>query len=107
MLPLAMLGLFLGMPADSGGIEKDFRATQGREPGRLRVPLIPADAYADPGEFRLPGREAEIPRREIKLLVKEGVVRDVHLAVLSEIASIGVNDGGGIVVNPRGTSLEK
>ena len=56
---------------------------------------------------RVPGAEPEIPRREIELFVVLRVVRDVHLPVLAEVAAVGVDDGGRIVVEPFGPLLEQ
>ena len=53
----------LGMPADGGGIENDLRTGQRRQPRRLGIPLVPADARADAAEracrsCESPGRRA-------------------------------------------------
>ncbi len=58
---------------------------------QMSTPMLP--------KLRVPGAEAEIARREIKLLVEKRVVRDVHLAVLAEIGAVGVDDRGGVVVD--------
>ena len=44
VLLLAEFLFFRGMPADRGGIKKNLRAVQRREPRRLRIPLVPANA---------------------------------------------------------------
>ena len=46
---------------------------------------------------------AEVSRGEIELLVIAGVVGDVHLAVFAEVGAVGIDDGGGVVVEPFGT----
>ena len=73
------------MPADRGRIKQNLRAAQRGQARGLRIPLVPANADADFPMRGRPGLEAEIARREIELLVKRRVVRDVHLAILPEI----------------------
>ena len=46
-LGLAELGLLGGVPADGGGVEQDLGPLQGRQPGGLGIPLVPADERAD------------------------------------------------------------
>src|SRR6266404_6169216 len=100
--------LFLArMPADSRGIENNFRTAQRREPRRFRIPLVPANADADVTALRFPSLEPEIARREIKFLVIKRVVRDVHLAILAEHFSIGIENNGGIVIKTGAAFLEK
>ena len=107
MLAPPILRLFARMPPDGGGREKNLRTTQRREPCRFGVPLVPADADSDAREFCVPGGKSEVSGREVKLLVVERVVRDVHLAVLSEIGSVCVDDSGGVVVDSRSASFEE
>src|SRR5690606_28816293 len=98
LLLLAMLRLLRRAPAAGGGVEEDPRAAHGREPRRFRVPLVPADQHTDPAELRVPRAKAEIAGGEVEFLVESRIVRDVHLAVLAEIAAVGVENGGGVVV---------
>ena len=51
--------------------------------------------------------EAEVAGREVELLVEAGVVGDVHLAVLPDVAARAVEHGGGVVVEPGGAALEE
>ena len=46
--------------------------------------------------------EAEVARGEVELLVVLRVVRDVHLPVFAEIATIGIDHGGGVVIETLG-----
>ena len=96
-----------GVPADGGGVKKHLRAAQGGEPGGLGIPLIPADADADGGMPRVPGEEAEIAGREVEFLVKERVIRDVHLPVAAQQFPAGIENGGGIVIDARRAPLEE
>src|SRR4029077_2236389 len=95
------------MPADGGGIEKNLRAMQCCEPGRFGVPLVPAHTDANACEFRVPGPKTQVPRSEVELLVKKRIVRDMHLAVLPEIGSVGIDDCSGVVIDARRAALEK
>ena len=54
-----------------------------------------------------PGFETEIARGEVKLLVIERVIRDVHLAILAEQLAVGADDRGGVVVEAGGALLEE
>ena len=84
VLRLAVLGLLLRVPADRGRVEDHLRPLQRREPGRLGIPLVPADERADLRGRRGEDLEAEVAGREVELLEEERVVRDVHLAVEAE-----------------------
>src|SRR2546426_570343 len=75
----AVLRLLVRMPADGGRIEEDHRALERGEPRAFRIPLVPADQRADLALLGVDGAEAEVPGREVELLVEGGVVRDVHL----------------------------
>ena len=106
-----VLFFFRGVPADGGGEEEDFGTLEGRHARGFGVPLVPADEGA---YFALAGRqglETEIARGEVELLVVEGVVGDVHLAVGSgdRVFSFGlvVEDGGGVVVEAGGSALKE
>ena len=73
---IALAGLLIGgivrIPADGGGVEQQFRAGQGHEPRRFRVPLIPAHQHAEPTDGRIDGGESQIARGEIKLFIEPG-----------------------------------
>src|SRR6266436_2897214 len=45
MLRLAEFGFLARMPAGGGGIEENVGALESGEPGRFRIPLIPADEH--------------------------------------------------------------
>src|SRR5207244_13174803 len=70
-------------------------------------PLVPADADADSGMERLPGAKTEVPGCEIKFLVKQRVVRNVHLPIDAEHRAVRVDDHRRVVVNARGALLEE
>ena len=103
----AKLFFLARMPADGCGIKKNLRALHRRESRRLRIPLIPADEHADLTVLRLPRAKARVAGCEIKLLVEERVVGDVHLAVDAQKRAIGVNDDGGVVIETGGALLKK
>src|SRR5687768_12093032 len=92
--------LFLGgVPADGSGIKEYLGAGKSCQARSLRIPLIPANQNADAPVMGVPGPKSQISRREVKLLVIERIVRDVHLAVFPEISSVGVQNGSGIVID--------
>src|SRR5262249_1262170 len=51
-----------------------------------------------------PGTKAKIARSEIELLVKQRVIRDMHLPVQPELGAIGVNNRRRVVID-AGSSL--
>ena len=53
------------------------------------------------------GFEAEVAGGEVKLLVVEGVVGDVHLAVDVGDAAVALDGDGGVVVEAGGSALEE
>ena len=52
MLVDAVLGLLFGMPANRGGVKKNFRSLHGGQASGFGIPLVPTDQYAD---FAVPG----------------------------------------------------
>ena len=55
----------------------------------------------------LGGFEAEVAGGEVELFVVERVVGDVHLAVDAAERTIGVEDGGGVVVDAQSALFEE
>ena len=111
-LPGVVLGgaeLFLlgGVPADGGGEEEGFGALEGGDAGAFGIPLVPADQGADGPAVVCCGHEAEVAGGEVELLVVEGVVGDVHLAVDVGDAAVLVDGDGGVVVEAGGAALEE
>ncbi len=105
-LRLTELGLLGGMPADRRGVEEDLGAAQGRQAGRLGVPLVPADEGPHAGVCGLERQESQVAGREVILLVIERVVGDVHLAVASPERAIGIEDDRGVVIDAGRAALE-
>src|SRR5579863_5326985 len=84
------------------GIKDDFGAIESENARAFgKVPVV-TDVNADAGVFGFENRVAEITGREIKLFPEAGMaVRDMVLAILAEIAAIGVDDGGRIEIDTR------
>src|SRR5690606_15562398 len=61
--------LLLRMPADGGRVDQDLGTLERRQPRCLRVPLVPADEYAQPGGIGGKHLEAQVARREIVFFV--------------------------------------
>ena len=95
------------MPADGGGEEEGLGTFEGGDAGTFGVPLVPADEGADGAVGGLLGLEAEVAGGEVELLVVEGIVRDVHLAVLGGEGAVLLEDGYGVVVKAGGSALEE
>src|SRR5215813_9476267 len=88
-------------PCDScGGIEHDFRSVQTKDPGTLWEVSVITNVNTDFRELRLENGITEIAGPEIKLFPKAGrAMRNVVLAIFSEILSVGIDNGCGVVVN--------
>ena len=95
------------MPANSGGVKNNFCAFKSGKPCSLWVPLVPANEHADAAEAGVPGSESGVPRGEIEFLVKERIVRDVHLPVDAQQGSVGIDDYGRVVVEAFGALFEE
>src|SRR5262245_2703424 len=108
------------MPADRCWIEEHLRAKERGDPRGFRIPLVPADEDTNRCVARLPDLESigfagsftvvikmTVARREVILLVKEGIVRDVHLPVDAKQRTVGIDDGGGISIDTCRLTLEE
>ena len=94
----AKLRFLCRVPTDRRGIEEDARALESCQPGGFGVPLVPANQGADSGIRRVKCLKSKVAGSEIILLVIEGVVRDVHLAIASAERSVRVDHDRRIVV---------
>src|SRR5947209_7824157 len=86
------LGFLAGVPADGRGVKKDLGSLKGRQPGRLGIPLVPANQSAEPAEARVKGSKAQVAGSEIILLVVKGIVGYVHLAVDPQEGAVRIED---------------
>jgi len=92
----------LGLP-----FEQQFGARHGHEPGRFRIPLIPAYKYPQPAYGGLYGGETQVAGGEVKFFVKTGVVGNMHLAIGAGNSAILLQHHCGIVVETRCPALEQ
>src|SRR5579871_1375057 len=106
MLRLAILRLFVRMPADGSGIEKNICALQRGQACAFWIPLVPANKSSHASIFRVKGLKAEIARSEIEFFVIKRIVRDVHLAIEALGAAVGVKNDGGVVVEAARAPLK-
>src|SRR5579859_5173785 len=84
-----------------GGIVDNLCAVQSEAARAFGKVTVVTDVDADARVARRENRIARVAGREVELFPKAGVaVRDVVLAVFSEVAAVGVDDGGGIVIKP-------
>src|SRR5687767_12528152 len=82
------------------GVEDDLRPLEAQDPRALGKVAVVADVDADRADGGLEHRIAEVPRLEVELLPEaRRAVGDVVLAVLPEAAPVGVEHGGGVVVD--------
>src|ERR1700761_4355117 len=97
---LLQLPQVLGQAAAGGGrVEHDLGPAQAeRAPALGEVPLV-ADVDADLADRGVEHRVAEVARPEVVLLPEPVDLRDVVLAVLAEVAAVGVDDRRGVVAD--------
>jgi len=107
VLRFAELGFLCWVPADGGWVEQHVCALQGGEARTLGIPLIPADKRADASGLGIEGAVPKVAGSEVILFVIERVVRDVHLPIFAEECAVGVEDGGGVVVDAGGALFEE
>src|SRR5439155_14756139 len=67
-----------------GDDREDVRALQGVRLGQLREEGVVADEEADPPELRL-GESQAVPAAEVQALLERPEVREIHLAVGSDL----------------------
>src|SRR2546423_14443324 len=107
MLGSSKLLLFRRMPADCRRIKNNLRTAQCSQPRCFGIPLVPANADPDFAVPGVPRLEPKVAGGEIKFLVIERIVWNVHLAVLAEQLTVRVDDRGSVVINDRAAPLEK
>src|SRR5437899_11169205 len=103
MLHCAKLLLFRRVPTDRCGIKNNFCPVQRRQARRFRVPLVPANTDSNLAACCWPRLKSEIAWCEIKFIVIQRVVRDMHFPVLAKKFALGVSYGPTvvIVIGPR------
>src|SRR5207245_6149150 len=89
---------FVRVPADGSGIKEYVGALQSGQTRAFRIPLVPADESSHASILGIKGLEAEVAWSEVELLVIKRVVGDVHLAVETAGAAVGIQNDGGVVV---------
>src|SRR3990172_9508135 len=86
--------------ADGRRVEEYLGAFKREDPRYFGKPLVPANPDSDDPVAGGKDRIAEVSRGEVELLVILRSVGNVGLAVLPELAAIGVEDDGGIEIDP-------
>ncbi len=90
------------LAANGSRIKQQLGPHQRHAAGTLGEPLIPADTDADLGVAGLPDLEAGVTRVEVVLLVVAGAIGNMALAVDTQVAAVGVNDGNTVEARPPG-----
>ncbi|MNL48163.1 hypothetical protein D3C87_1710020 [compost metagenome] len=106
---------FIHIPADGSGVEEDFRAHETGNAGRFGVPLVPTDQHADFGKFGIENPVAVgvllahrgVAGCKIEFLIVTRIVGNVHFAVFTQVGTVGVEYGGGVVVQAMRTFFEQ
>ena len=88
----------LRLGADSSRIEQHIRAHQSHRAGRLRKPLIPADADAKAALPRIPYAKAGIPRAEVELFLIARTIGNVALAIDTQGCAICIDHHNGVEI---------
>src|ERR1700722_3859385 len=101
------LGFLRGMPANGCRIEQRNCTLQCGKTSALGIPLIPADERAEASRGSVKRTKAEIAGSEIKFFVIERIIGNVHLSIEPAQGTIGIEDGGGVMVDAGRTLLEK
>src|ERR1043166_2254511 len=91
----------LRQPGDGGRrIEHNFRSVQTQLPGPFREVTVITDVHAYISILCFTNWIAEVAGLEVEFLPEAGRrMRDMVLAVLAEVGAVGVDDGGGVVVD--------
>src|SRR5437773_3298373 len=95
------------MPSDRRRIKQDLRSAQSGQSRGFRIPLVPANADANFPMRGWPRLETKIAGSEIKLFVIKRVIRDMHLAVLTQVLPVSIDDDRGVMINASGPFFEK
>src|SRR5687768_15020839 len=95
------------MPPDGSRLKENASATKPRQPRAYRIPLIPTHKRADTAVLRVEVEKTGIARREVKLLVVQRVVRDVHFAIDPEHLPIGIENCSRVVIEARRAAFEQ
>ena len=83
-----------------GGVEDDFGSVESEGAGSFGEVAVIADVDADGADFGFENGIAEVAGAEVELFPEARVAMgDVIFAVFAEISSVGVDDGGGVVVD--------
>ena len=81
-------------------VEHDLGAVEAEAAPALGEVAVVADVDADLADGGVEHRIPDVAGREIELLPEPLDLRDVLLAVLAEVGAVGVDHGGGVVVQP-------
>src|SRR5580693_8723813 len=106
-LSSAELRFLVRMPSDARGIENHLRAAECGEARTFGIPLIPANLDADFSVLGIEIWKSKIARREIKFLVVERIIGDVHLAVFAEEAAVSIDHRACVVIHTGRAALKK
>src|SRR3954453_5473784 len=81
-------------------VEHDLGAVQAEGPPTLGEVAVVADVHADLADRGVEDRVPAVAGAEVELLPEALGLGDVLLAELAEVAAVGVDDRGGVVVHP-------
>ncbi len=87
-------------------VEDELGAGQAEGAPALGEVAVVADVDADAADGGVEDGPAEVARAEVVLLPEALDLGDVVFAVLAEVAAVGIDDGGGVVVEALGLELE-
>src|SRR6266568_1234621 len=83
-----------------GGVVNNFRAVEAEAARAFREVAVVTNVHTDAGVASIENGITGVSWREIELFPETGMAMgDVVLAVFAQITSVGVNHGGGVVIN--------
>jgi hypothetical protein len=71
------------------------------------IPLVPAHQGAEAAYLGIMSSKAQVAGSEVKLLVIERVVGDMHLAVNTAERAVGIEDRGSVVIDAGSSFFEE
>ena len=90
------------LAADRGRIEQHLSSHQRHAAGAFREPLIPTNTHANFRVAGLPDLEAGVARIEIVLFMVARAIRNMALAVDTQVTAVGINNGDAVIARtPR------
>ena len=96
--PAGIKAGIIRLAANGGGIEQNLGAHQRHGPRALGIPLVPADADANPGAKHIPHLETAVARAKIVFFLIARSIRNMALAIGAHNLAIGADHRQRVVI---------